>query len=94
MSIVGERREGAEVELPFWPAHLDAYSDRIEEPVTHGRILTWRPPELFEWTWDTDFLRYHVCLDQLEELLDGGPRQPLVEVDVAPWERRYAAAFA
>lgn len=124
--IVGERREGAEVELPFWPDHVTAYGDRIDEPLLHGKILTWRPPELFEWTWDTDFLRwelteegdgtvltfttwigdpsaedasgtaagYHVCLDQLEDLLSGGPAQRLVDVDVAPWVERYAQRFA
>ena len=99
--IVGERKEGADIELPFWPAQIERYS--IEEPVLYGKILVWDPYEVFEWTWDTDVLRwelepvadgtlltlttwlgkdvdiakdaaagYHVCLDQLIELLDTG----------------------
>ncbi len=56
--IVGDRREGAELRLPFWPDHVEAY-ELDEEPLP-GRILVWQPPETFEWTWDTDRLRFEL----------------------------------
>ena len=121
--IVGERRGGADIDLVFWPDHVERYS--IEEPVTHGKILTWDPHRVFEWTWDTDVLHwelapveggtlltlttwfgrdveiakdaaagYHVCLDQLIELLDEGSTGPLVDADVHRWEHEYAEAVA
>jgi uncharacterized protein YndB with AHSA1/START domain len=34
--IVGERREGADLELPFWPAQVERYA--IEDPVLYGKI--------------------------------------------------------
>jgi uncharacterized protein YndB with AHSA1/START domain len=122
--IVGERRQGADVELPFWPDHVEKYS--IPEPILHGKILVWDPVRVFEWTWETDVLRwelepvrdgtlltfttwlsdqdrdattnvsagYHVCLDQLIELLDRGSTGPLVDADVSQWEIQYAEAVA
>ncbi|MPY93704.1 MAG: hypothetical protein GEV08_11780 [Acidimicrobiia bacterium] len=122
--LVGERREGAALQLPFWPAQVERYG--IEEPALHGEIRVWRPPEVFEWTWDTDVLRwelqpdgrgtvltfttwfgqpdaaaaanaaagYHVCLDQLAELLDTGSVGPLEDADVSSWEGRYTKAVA
>ena len=62
--IVGERREGAELELPFWPDHVERYS--IPESVLHGMIKVWDPPRVFEWTWETDVLRW-----ELEPIADG-----------------------
>lgn len=56
--IVGERREGAEIVLPFWPAHVEAYG--IDEPAVPGRIHVWDPPRVFEWSWDTDRLRWEL----------------------------------
>jgi uncharacterized protein YndB with AHSA1/START domain len=56
--IVGERRTGAAVELPFWPGFAEKYG--IEEPVLPGRIVTWEPPRLFEWTWGGDALRFEL----------------------------------
>jgi hypothetical protein len=121
--IVGERRSGADIDLVFWPDHVERYA--IEEAVTHGKILSWDPPRVFKWTWDSDVLRweleplkggtkltlttwlgkdvdvakdaaagYHVCLDQLIELLDTGSTEPLVDADVGRWEKRYAEAVA
>lgn len=58
--IVGERAEGASLELPFWPEHVEAYG--IETPVVPGRLHVWDPPRVFEWSWDTDRLHW-----QLEE---------------------------
>lgn len=59
--MVGERREGAELSLPFWPEHLEAYG--IEEPAAPGRIHVWDPPRVFEWSWDTDRLRWELAGD-------------------------------
>ena len=119
--IVGERKEGADIELPFWPAQVERYS--IEETAVYGKILVWNPYEVFEWIWDTNVLRweleavadgtlltlttwlgkevhmakdaaagYHVCLNQLIELLDTGTVGPLEDADVARWDRKYAEA--
>lgn len=121
--IIGERREGADLDLVFWSDHVERYA--IEQPVTHGTILTWDPARIFEWTWGTDVLRwelepveggtkltlttwlgegvdvakdaaagYHVCLDQLMELLDDGSTGPLVDADVHRWEKAYAEAVS
>jgi uncharacterized protein YndB with AHSA1/START domain len=64
--IVGERRAGAEIELPFWPEHVARYE--IETPTLTGTIAVWDPPAVFEWWWDTDRLRW-----ELDEI-DGGTR--------------------
>ena len=116
--IVGPRHAGAAIELPFWASHVERYG--IETPTLRGEIRTWDPPSVFEWTWDTDVLRweldevdggtgltfttclapddedavrtasgYHVCLDHLEQLLEGNTSLRLVDADTAPIERRY-----
>jgi uncharacterized protein YndB with AHSA1/START domain len=64
--IVGERRAGASIELPFWPAHVERYG--IATPTLSGSIVVWDPPSVFEWWWSTDRLRW-----ELEEV-DGGTR--------------------
>ena len=119
--IVGDRRAGATIELPFWPAHVEKY--HLDEQPLPGRITAWDPPAVFEWEWDTDLVRfeltpeadgtmlvlttwlsdksgqpsqtaagYHVCLDNLVELLDtGAVSTPLVAVPVGDLESRYAA---
>jgi uncharacterized protein YndB with AHSA1/START domain len=58
VDIVGERREGAEIELPFWPDVVDKYT--IEDTTLPGRILTWDPPSTFAWKWDTDTLIFEL----------------------------------
>ena len=57
--IVGERRAGADIELPFWPDHVVTYE--IDEPVLAGRINVWEPPSVFEWTWGGDVLRFELA---------------------------------
>ena len=57
--IVGERRAGASIELPFWPPHVEKYG--IDTPTLPGRIRIWEPPSVFEWTWDTDVLRWELA---------------------------------
>ena len=56
--IVGERREGASVEVQFWPAVVDKYE--IPEPTMSGRILVWDPPRRFSWMWDRDTLDFRL----------------------------------
>lgn len=62
--IVGERRAGAVITLPFWPGHVEKYA--IDEPVLSGEIQVWEPPTRFGWTWGGD-----VLLWELAELADG-----------------------
>ncbi len=59
--IVGERRAGATIELPFWPDHVSKYD--IETPTLRGEIRVFQPPAVFEWTWDTDVLRWELAPD-------------------------------
>lgn len=56
--IVGDRVEGAALELPFWPEHVAAAG--IETPTSRGRIHVWDPPRVFEWSWDADRLRWEL----------------------------------
>ena len=56
--IVGERREGATIELPFWPAHNDRYGPDL--PTLAGVIRVWDPPRVLKWSWDTDVLRFEL----------------------------------
>ncbi len=56
--IVGERREGAQLQLPFWPAIVDKYE--IADDTMTGRILTWDPPRTFSWIWDRDTLIFEL----------------------------------
>lgn len=62
--IVGERRAGAVITLPFWPEAVEKYD--IDEPVLTGEITVWEPPTRFEWTWGGDLLRW-----ELTEVDDG-----------------------
>lgn len=56
--IVGERAEGAAIELPFWPEVVKKYD--MDDSVLSGVIRVWDPPRVFEWTWDTDTLRWEL----------------------------------
>jgi uncharacterized protein YndB with AHSA1/START domain len=56
--IVGERRAGADITLPFWPAQVEKY--RLEETTLTGRIEVWDPPTVFQWTWSGDILRFEL----------------------------------
>ena len=56
--IVGERRAGARIELPFWPDHVEKYG--LDAAPLHGEIRVWDPPSVFEWTWETDVLRWEL----------------------------------
>ena len=56
--IVGERRTGADITLPFWPPQIERY--QLEETALPGRIEAWEPPRLFQWTWGGDVLRFEL----------------------------------
>ncbi|MBL8774467.1 MAG: SRPBCC domain-containing protein [Acidimicrobiales bacterium] len=56
--IVGERRAGATLELPFWPSVVEQYPD--DTPLLRGEILDWDPPRRFHWTWDGDVLLWEL----------------------------------
>jgi uncharacterized protein YndB with AHSA1/START domain len=57
--IVGERRAGADITLPFWPAQVEKYE--LEETSLTGRIEEWEPPTLFQWTWGGDIVRFELA---------------------------------
>jgi uncharacterized protein YndB with AHSA1/START domain len=59
--IVGERRAGAPIELPLWSSIIEHHP--IDQPVLTGEIRVWDPPRVFEWTWDTDLLRWELAED-------------------------------
>jgi uncharacterized protein YndB with AHSA1/START domain len=59
--IVGDRREGAEVKLSFWPAQVEKYG--ITETELTGRIQVWDPPRTFQWTWGDDVLRFELSAE-------------------------------
>jgi uncharacterized protein YndB with AHSA1/START domain len=61
--IVGERREGARIELPFWPAQIEAHGIDDDEQLFEGEIRIWDPPSVFEWTWGTNLLRWELAED-------------------------------
>jgi uncharacterized protein YndB with AHSA1/START domain len=56
--IVGERRPGAMLSLPFWPELVEAMN--IEQPVNTGELRVWEPPRTLELTWDVDVLRWEL----------------------------------
>lgn len=57
--IVGDRVEGADLQLPFWPSHAEAFG--LEDlPVAPGRVHAWNPPRVFEFSWDTERLRFEL----------------------------------
>ena len=62
--MIGERRAGAAIELPFRPDLVEKHG--IETPTLGGRIDVWDPPAVFEWWWSSDRLRW-----ELDEA-DGG----------------------
>lgn len=62
-NLVGERREGAELTLEYWPEVVKDHADRIATSVLRGTIRVWRPPSVFEWTWDVDVLRFELEAD-------------------------------
>ena len=58
IDIVGDRREGASVQMTFWPAVVDKYE--IADHSLSGRILTWDPPRTFSYMWGPDTLIFEL----------------------------------
>lgn len=56
--MIGERRAGATIRLPFGAAEVAKYD--IAEPELTGRIEVWDPPSVFQWTWDADVMRFEL----------------------------------
>lgn len=116
--IVGPREAGASITARFWPAVTEKYS--IDEPSLPGEILTWDPPKVFAWRWDTDTLHfeleptddgtllvfttwigetpgidqtaagYHVCFDQLIDLVATDDPGRFIDQDPTGYEVAYA----
>ncbi|MBO3086862.1 SRPBCC domain-containing protein [Cellulomonas dongxiuzhuiae] len=62
--LVGERRPGSALRLPFWPEHVARYA--IADAVVDGTVQAWDPPSRASWTWGGDLLVF-----ELEEADDG-----------------------
>jgi uncharacterized protein YndB with AHSA1/START domain len=65
--IIGDRREGADLRLPFWPEVLAKYG--FDDPGLTGTVRIWDPPTVFEWSWDTDVVRFELAPDGADTVL-------------------------
>ncbi len=60
--IIGDREPGSRLTFRFWPEHLKAGEDQLEEAGMDGEsdmpgdLLAWEPEQNFEFTWDTERL--------------------------------------
>jgi len=70
-----ERTAGVPLRFPFWPEAVAKAGDEIEaagldpnDAVVDGELLAWEPPELFEFRWDTERVRFEL------EARDAGTR--------------------
>lgn len=64
--IVGQLGDGTDIELVFWPEQVKKYG--ISQANLKGRVRRYDPPQLFEYTWEMDILRFEV------EPVGGGSR--------------------
>ncbi|WP_175476926.1 SRPBCC domain-containing protein [Ruania alba] len=74
--IIGERTAGAELTITFWPESIEQAGSEIEaagldldDASLPGRLLTWDPPHTFEFTWETEQLRFDLIPDGAGTLL-------------------------
>lgn len=95
VDIVGERAVGAPLRLTFWPEALEQAGEEIEaagmdreDPTLLGEVLTWEPPHVFEFTWDSE--RLHFDLTPSE----AGTTLRVVIRSVDPGPRGYASTAA
>lgn len=58
--IIGDRRAGAAIRLPFWPDHVERYDIPPEQATMSGQIRVWEPLRTFEYTWAADVLRWEL----------------------------------
>lgn len=90
--IIGDRAPGAELRIAFWPEAIEQAGEDIEasgvsldDAELPGRLLTWQPPTLFEFTWDTEHLRFEL------EPADGGTRLHVTVRATDPGPRGFAS---
>jgi hypothetical protein len=82
--IVGERRAGAPLQMPFWPSVIEKYGP-FDDVTLPGEMLTWDPPKVLEYRWDSEILRWELTpTDDGTELtittwLTGRPQDPPAE---------------
>ncbi len=57
--IVGERRPGAPLQMPFWPGIIERFG-LTDAPSLPGELLVWEPPTVLEYRWDTEVLRWEL----------------------------------
>lgn len=95
VDIIGERATGASLRLTFWPealaeagAEIEAAGMDRDDPTLLGEILTWDPPRVFEFTWDTERLRFQLTPTEEGTIL----RVVIRAVEPAP--RGYASTAA
>lgn len=87
VDIVGERRAGAAVQLPFWPAMIERFGIDDPDQYLAGEIRIWEPITTFEWDWGGDVIRFDL------EPVDDGTRLVLTAwLGPAPVEAWQAAA--
>jgi uncharacterized protein YndB with AHSA1/START domain len=65
--IIGDRRQGAALQLPFWPEVTAKFG--FDDPRLTGVIRTWDPPRVFEWTWDRDVIRFELTSQGSDTIL-------------------------
>lgn len=58
VDLVGERRVGAPLTMPFWPEVVERYEEA--DQTYDGEVLAWDPPRLFAWTWGGDEIRFEL----------------------------------
>ena len=95
VDIIGERAVGATLRLTFWPEALAQAGEEIEaagmdrdDPTLLGEVLTWEPPRVFEFTWDSERLRFDLEPTETGTTLRVAIRTP------APAPRGYARTAA
>jgi uncharacterized protein YndB with AHSA1/START domain len=98
--IVGERRPGAPVDLPFWPETLEQLIDEadaegidLEAASLPGEIRAYDPPRLFEFVWGSldgnhDLVRYEL------DPVDGGTVLVLTIWPGGPWPTGHGGSEA
>ncbi|PJJ53801.1 activator of Hsp90 ATPase-like protein [Mumia flava] len=66
--IIGQRVEGASLRIAFWPEAIEQAGDEIEasgldldDAVLPGTLLTWDPPRVFAFTWDSEHLTFELA---------------------------------
>lgn len=74
--ILGNREEGAELKIAFWPESIERAGEEIEaaglsldDAVIPGRLVTWEPVSDFVFTWGSERLQFRLEPDRAGTLL-------------------------